>query len=114
MTFENLDVRVIAPMYPQEGCRYIEPMKNEVGRSLDHAYNIYEDYIYPTVDEKLGWRNESSVSLDSDGALENWQNRLHEVSFRKCGLITQSLQHVATETIELPIYEGLSRLSELF
>ena len=39
---------------------------------------------------------------------------LHEVSFRKCGLITQSLRHVVIETIELPIYEGLSGLSELF
>ena len=32
----------------------------------------------------------------------------------KCGLITQSLQHVATETVELPIYEGLSGLFEFF
>ena len=51
MTFENQDVGFIAPMYPQEGCRYIEPMKNEVGRSWDHAYNIYEDYIHPTIDD---------------------------------------------------------------
>ena len=33
MMFENQDVRVIAPMDPQEGRRYIEPMKDEVGRS---------------------------------------------------------------------------------
>ena len=74
-------------MDPQEGWRYIEPMKDEVGRSWDHAYNIYEDYIHPTVDSELGWRNASSVSLDSDDALENWQNQSHEVSFQKCGLI---------------------------
>ena len=29
-------------------------------------------------------------------------------------MITQSLRHVATETVELPIYEGLTGLSELF
>ena len=48
MTFENQDVRVIASMDPQEGRWYIEPVKDEVGRSWDHAYNISEDYIHPT------------------------------------------------------------------
>ena len=55
MTFENQDVRVIAPMDPQEGRRYIKRVKDEVGRSWDHAYNISEDYIHPTIDGKLGW-----------------------------------------------------------
>ena len=114
MTFENQDVRVIAPMDPQEGWRYIEPVKVEVGGNWDHDYNISEEYIHPTIDGELGWCSTSSASSDSDDALENWQNRLHEVSFRKCGLITQSLWHVTTETIKLPICEGLSRLSEFF
>ena len=88
MTFENQDVRFIAPMDPQEGRRYIEHVKDEVGRSWDHTYNIYEYYIHPIVDGELGWNNASSASSESDDAQENWQNRLHEVSFRKCGLIT--------------------------
>ena len=88
MTFENQDVRVIAPMDPQEGRWYIEPMKDEVSRSWAHAYNISEDYIHPTVDGELGWRSASSASSYSNDALENWQNGLHEVSFRKCRLIT--------------------------
>ena len=83
-------------------------------RSWDHSHNIFEDYIHPTVDGKLGWCTTSYVSSDSEDALENWQNQLHEVSFRKCGLITQSLRHVATETVKLPIYEGLPGLSEFF
>ena len=33
MTFENHDVRVIVPMDPQEGRRYIEPIRDEAGRS---------------------------------------------------------------------------------
>ena len=114
MTFEIQDVKLIAPMDPQEGRLYIEPVKYEVGRSLDHAYNIFEYYIHHTIDGELVWRSASSASSDSVDALENWKNRLHEVSFRKCGLITQSLRRVATETIELPIYEGMSRLSEFF
>ena len=88
MTFENQDVMVIAPMDPQEGCQYIEPVKDDAGRSWDHAYNISEDFIYPTIDGELGWHSASSASSDSDDALKNWQNRLHEVSFRKCKLIT--------------------------
>ena len=36
---------------------------------------------------------------------------MHEVSLRKCGLITQSLRHVATKIIEFLIYEGLPKLS---
>ena len=91
MTFENQDVRVISPMDPQEGRRYIEPIKDEIGRRWDHAYNISEDYIHPTIDGELGWRSASSASSGSDDALEKWKNRLHEVSFRKCGLITQSV-----------------------
>ena len=110
MTFENQDVKVIAPMDPQEGWRYIETVRDEVDRSWEHAYNISEDYIHPIVNGKLGWHSASSTTSDSDDALENWQNRLHEVSFRKCRLITQSLQWVTTETVELPIYEGLLRL----
>ena len=40
MTFENQDIRVIALMDPNEGRRYIEPVKDEVVRGWDHAYYI--------------------------------------------------------------------------
>ena len=65
MTFENQDVRVIALMDHQEGQRYIEPVKDEVRRSWDHAYNISEYYIHPTIDGELGWRSASSASSNS-------------------------------------------------
>ena len=71
MTFENQDVRVIAPMDPQEGRRYIDPVKDEVSRSWDHAYNISKDYIHPIIDGELGWRSASSASSESNDALEN-------------------------------------------
>ena len=54
MTFENQDIRVIARMDPSEGRRYIEPVKDEVVKGWDHAYNIFEDYIHPTADGELG------------------------------------------------------------
>ena len=59
-------------MDPQEGRRYIETMKDEVDRSWDHSYNIFEDYIHPTIDGKLGWRSTRFASSDSEDALENW------------------------------------------
>ena len=75
-------------MDPNEGRRYIEPVKDEFVRGWDHIYNISKDYIHPTTNRELGWCNTSSTSSDSDDALENWQNRMHEVLLRKCGLIT--------------------------
>ena len=72
MTFENQDVRVISPMDPQEGRRYIEPVKDEVRRSWDHAYNISKDYIHPTLDGEIGWKSASFTSYDFEDTLENW------------------------------------------
>ena len=92
-------------MDPHEGHHYIEAVKDEVGRGWDHAYDIFEDYIDLTIDGKLGWCSTSSASSDYDNALENCQNRLHEVSFRKCGLVMQSLHRIVNEIIEFPIYE---------
>ena len=55
MTFENHDIRIIASMDPNEGRRYVEPVKEEVVGGWDHVYNILEDYIHPTANEDLGW-----------------------------------------------------------
>ena len=79
MTFENPDIRFLAPMDPNEGRRYIEPVKDEVVKGWDHAYNISEYYIHPIADRELGLQNASSVSSDSDDALEKFKKRMHEV-----------------------------------
>ena len=111
MTFVNQDIRVMAPMDPNKGQIYIEPMKGELLRGWDHAYNISEDYIHPTANKELGWRSTSSASSDSDDALDKWKNRMHKVSFRKCGLIIKSLFHVATEIVKSQNYKGIPDLS---
>ena len=54
MTFENQDIQVIAPMDPNEGRQYIEPVRDEVVIGWDHVYNIFEDYIHPTTNGELG------------------------------------------------------------
>ena len=99
-------------MDPTKGQRYIKPVKHEV-RRWDHAYNISEDYIHPAADKELGWHSASFVSFDSDDTLENWKNHMHEVSIRKCGLITQSMCRVKIEIVELPVYEGIPVISDL-
>ena len=99
-------------MDPNEGRRYIDLVKDKVVRGWDHAYNISEYYIHLISEGELGWSSASSMSSDSDDALENRKNCLHEVSLRKWGLIMQSLCHVTIETIELLIYEGLPKLFE--
>ena len=85
MTFENRDMQIISPLYPKEGQRYVEPIKEEVVGGWDNAYNIFEDYINPTVNGEMGWRSTSSASFNHDDALENWHNSFHQVSVRKCG-----------------------------
>ena len=79
-------------MDPNEGRRYIEPMKDEVVKGWDHDYNIFEDYIHPNSDGELGWHSASSASYDYDDALEKWQSQLHEVLIQKCGQVTQSMR----------------------
>jgi hypothetical protein len=76
MTFERDGLRVIAPLDPDEGQRYTDPIREE-----DRAYdmeNIYKltarqhDYINPTADGNLRWKRDNACSLDSEEALENW------------------------------------------
>ena len=74
MNFENRDIRVIAPMDPSKGRRYVKTVKEEVVGGWDHAYNISKDYVHPTIDGELGWRSSSSASSYFDDALENRKN----------------------------------------
>jgi hypothetical protein len=83
MTFEGDGLRVIAPLDPDEGRRYTEPIREE-----DRTYeieNIYKltarqhDYINPTTYVNLSWRSDITCSSDLEEALENWQNKMYEV-----------------------------------
>ena len=48
-------MRVIAPLDPLEGKRYVEPIKDEFMGGWDNSYNVSEDYMNPTIDGELGW-----------------------------------------------------------
>ena len=95
LSFEDKKMRVVLPIDPFEGQIYIEPIYNEEqGDYLDQIYNVtamQEYYIGPAVDGNLRWKCMSSCTFDSREALENWKNRLHEVSMRRCARVTMSM-----------------------
>jgi hypothetical protein len=71
-----------------------------------------EDYVNPTADGLLSWRSITSCSFDSNTCLENWQQRLHEVSTRRCTRIDHIVRWVGTEIRELPSFHGVNDLEE--
>ena len=96
-------MRVVSPIEPLEGHRYVEPIYNEGQVDyLDQIYNVtalQEDYINPTMDGKLSWKSAISCTSDSGEALENWQNMLNEVSMRRCTRVTRSMRRVENELL---------------
>ena len=67
---------------------------------------MHEDHISLTADGNLSWKCTSSCTSDSGEALENWKNRLHEVSMRGCERVISSVRRVETKSRELPTYES--------
>ena len=101
LSFEDEEMRVFSPIDPFEGKRYVELFYNEGQVDyLDQIYNVtamQEDHISPTSDGNLRWKCASSCTSDSGEALENWKNRLHEVSMRRCERVTSFVQRVETK-----------------
>ena len=112
MSFEGNGNWVIGPLDPTLGPRYTELIiAEEEARNIDAVYQVtvvQGDYVNPTDDGMLSWRCESSCISDSEIGLENWQQRLHEVSRRRLGRITKSLRWIESEVSTLPIFYGLS------
>jgi hypothetical protein len=84
MMFEGDGLRVIAPLDPDEGHRYTQPIREEdCAYELENIYKLtarQQDYINPMADGNLSWRSESACSSYSKEALENWKNMMYEVS----------------------------------
>jgi hypothetical protein len=69
-----------------------------------------EDYVNPTADGVLIWRSITSCASDSDTGLENWQQRLHEVSTRRCTRIDLTIRWVGKEIRKPPNLHGVNDL----
>ena len=75
MTFEGKGLRVMVPLDPSQGEKYIELVRDEDEDVLDHIYNITakeEDYFDPTTEGIMRWQCDSPCMTDSDDGLENW------------------------------------------
>ena len=73
---------MIVPLDPAERERYIMESVH-IDEEVDHIYKLTmqdEDWINPTADAMLCWENDSDCFSDFDGEMENWKNRLHDMS----------------------------------
>ena len=52
------------------------------------------------------------MRIGLEGCLENWQNRLYEVSARRCAFVTKSLRWIGTEIIDILSFHGLVDVNE--
>jgi len=59
----------------------------------------------------LGWEQDNSSTSDSEEELENWQNRLHEVSTRQCEKMTKAVHSMTIEVCDFPFYDGLGTIN---
>jgi hypothetical protein len=62
MTFEAEGIKVVQPLDPYVGPRYIEPTYNNMeGEDLDQLYTVTTgtryNYINPTADGSVSWRS---------------------------------------------------------
>ena len=79
-------------------------------RNMESLYQMttnQSDYINPTVEGNISWRCDNSCALVSDVGLENWKNRLYEVSARRCAYLTKSLRWIGAEIKDIPSFDGL-------
>jgi hypothetical protein len=66
--------------------------------------------VNPIADVVLHWRSITSCVSDLDTGLENWQQRLHEVSTRRCARIDCVVIWAGTEIREPPNFHGVNDL----
>jgi hypothetical protein len=74
MTFESVEYRVIAPLDPSEGERFVEPTCLDL-EEIDQLYRktaCDEDYVKPTADGLFSCQSITSCATDADTGLENW------------------------------------------
>jgi hypothetical protein len=69
-----------------------------------------DNYVNPTEYGILSWQRITSCVTDSDTGLENWQQRLHEFSTRRCARIDRIVRWLGTEIREPPSFHGVNDL----
>jgi hypothetical protein len=115
MAFESEEYKLIAPLDPFEGERFVEPtcLDLEEISQLYRTTTLNEDSVNPIADGILSWWSITSCEIDSDTGLENWKQRLHEVSIRRCERLDHAVRWVGTEVREPPSFHGVNGLETL-
>jgi hypothetical protein len=100
ISFEVDGLRVIAPLDPDEGQRYTEPIKEEYrAYELESIYKLtmrQQDYINPTTDGNLSWQSDNTCSSVSEEALDNWQKKMYESFAWRCARLTREVHWIVT------------------
>jgi hypothetical protein len=108
---------VISPLGPLKGGSYVEPtIDNFITEDINQLYRtiVHEKYyINPNKDGMLSWRSISSCDSDFDTRLENWQQRLHELSTRRCVIMTCMLRWIGSKVRDTPTFYGMDDLEEI-
>jgi hypothetical protein len=83
MMFEADGIKVVQPLDPCLGPRYIEPVDHNMeSDALDQLYTITTgmrpDYINPTADGSVSWRSIQSADEDSEVAFDSWKQGSYE------------------------------------
>ena len=115
MVFEREGTQVIIPLDPIEGETYTKLSRLEDG--MDHIYKIIakdENWINPMVHGMPCWEKDTECVSDSDKELEDWKNRLQEISTLRCLQITREFWYMSFEVRELRLFDGSSNIKEFF
>jgi len=109
--FEKKSLRVVVPLDPIDGPRYIELVHNEdKDNALDCVHKIAANRL------KEEWRLSrgyaSSCTNDSDEEDERWKSRVNGVTTLHCNMMTKSLYFVKAQNHELQMYDGLTVVDE--
>jgi hypothetical protein len=78
MVFEAYGIEVFQPLDPSLGLRYIESADHNMeSEALDQLYTITTsmrpDYINPTTDGSVSWRNIQSTNEDPEATFDGWK-----------------------------------------
>ena len=58
------------------------------------------------VEGVLCWEKDNECFSDSDREMENWKNRLHDVSTLRCLRITKKFRCISFEVRDIPYFDG--------
>jgi hypothetical protein len=114
MTFEADGIKLVKPLDPYVGPRYIEPTENNMeGEDLDQLYTVTmgtrNNYINPTANGSVSWRSIHSINKDSKLDFDSWKQGSHEIFSRICATIRMT-RWVGTKVREHLVYDGTSDL----